>query len=146
MGPGRAGKTSLCKALLGQEFDPDEASTEVYDVEVIDTGDWKAQQTVGLDWRRLAAARVNRAMEPRETDKTEEGPEGGEEVDDQDTDDKGRDRAIYGAAGGGATASTAGLLAPPFAAPVAGTCSKMLARCKVSRMLRIIGGLFIQTA
>jgi hypothetical protein len=106
--------------LLHQDFDPNEASTEVYEVDVIDTGNWKAQQTVGLDWRRLAAARVTRVMQGskergREGDDAEEREKAEGEAED---DEKGkRDGAAFRgpAAGvGGAPISTPELPAPPL--------------------------------
>lgn len=126
MGPGRVGKTSLRKALLHQDFDPNEASTAVYEVDVIDTENWKAQQTVGLDSRRLAAARATRVMQRsrkrgREGNNAEEREKTKGQAEDNDK-DRGDREAIRGpgAGVGGAAMSTPELPAPPLTELAAG--------------------------
>ena len=46
VGQGRAGKTSLYKALVGGQFDPEEETTEVFDVNSVNLEGWKPVCTV----------------------------------------------------------------------------------------------------
>ena len=57
-GEGRAGKTSLLKALLGMPFSPEEASTIGADtLDNVDAANWQQQKMHGMLGRNLAAGK-----------------------------------------------------------------------------------------